>query len=143
MITTNKFPVPGGFLITAYYREANRPKIYTRLTSDETRAENLLKQIKKDVLREKVSKYINHRQNILENHGGLRTESKFKAIETLKNSLAFVEKHSLEANCRIVVSYEDLFKSILPGQSSIFHKTQTEALTEILSFCQLELKVKL
>lgn len=143
MITTFKLPVPGGFLVTAYHRQAMKPIIYTRLTADETRADNLIKQVKKEVLREKVTKFLNHRQNIMDNHGGLRTMSKYNAIDTLRKNFDFLEKHSLESNCKLVLDYEALFTSILPGQQSIFHQSQKDALFEILSFCQLEIKVKL
>lgn len=143
MIETFKQPVRGGFLITAYYRQAGKPIIYNRLSADETRAENLIKQIKKDVLREKVSKFLNHRKNIMENFGGYATENRFAAIQNLKNNLAFREKHSLESNCKLVLDHAELLRALLPGKESVYHQTATEMLAEVLEFCSIELKIKL
>lgn len=143
MIETFKQPIKGGFLITAFYREAGRPITYNRVSSDETRADNLIKQIKKEVLREKVSKFLNHRKNIMENFGGYATENRFQAIQNLKNNLAFREKHSLESNCKLIVDHAELLKSLLPGKESVYHESATEMITEILQFCTIELKIKL
>ncbi len=143
MISTFKQLVPGGFLVTAYYRQADRPIIFNKLTADETRADNLIKQVKKEVLREKVSKYLTHRKNIMENFGGFATENRFQAIENLKNNLAFREKHSLESNCKLVVDSIELLKSLLPGKESVYHQSATETIKEILEFCTIELKITL
>lgn len=143
MISTFKLPVIGGFLVTGYYRQANVPRFINKFTSDETRAENLIKQIKKEVLREKVTKFLNHRQTVMDTYGGLRTMSKYNAIDTLKKNFSFLENHSLESNCKLVWDYQELFKSILPGEKSVYHLSAKETLTELLSFCQLEIKIKI
>jgi len=141
MIQTFKLPVPGGFIASAYYRQAGIPRFVNKFTSNEIRAENLIKQMKKDVLREKVSKFINHRQNIMDYHGGIRTMERYNAIEKMKNNFAFMRDKSLESNCKLVLDYEELFKTIMPGEKSAFHQSAKETLWELLEFCKLEIKI--
>jgi hypothetical protein len=143
MITTNKLPIPGGYLVTGFYRTGKLPKIINKITSDESRADSIIKQIKRDALQDKVAKYLNFREHIMDHRGGLRTMDKYKAITILRNNLAYLSDKPLESNCKLVIDCEELLKSILPGKESLFHQSQKDVLFEILSFCQLEIKIKL
>lgn len=141
MISTFKNTVWGGFLVTACWRENIVPKVKNKFTTDENRAVNIIMQMKRDILREKVTKLLNHRSQVMNNFGGLRTENKFKAIETLRNNFAFLADKSLQSNCKLVVDYENLFMELIPGKSSVFHQSTKETIMELIEFCKLEIKV--
>lgn len=143
MIHAFKQQLPNGFLVTAYYRMCDKPKFYNRLTTNELVADNSIRNIKKDVLREKILKFINHREVLMKGHGAFATEEKYKIIEQIRNNLSVREKSTLESNCQLIVDYAELLKKILPGKESVYHQSATQTLTEILEFCTLELKIKL
>ena len=143
MITTFKNKVPGGFLITAYWRQNIMPKVANKFTSDESRADNMILKMKKDILREKINALLNHRSQIMNNFGGMRTEAKYKAIETLRRNFEFLSDKTLESNCKLVIDYEGMFTELIPGLSSVYHLSTKETIMEIINFCKIELKIKL
>ncbi len=140
MISTFKNRVPGGFLVTAWWRQNKIPKADNRFTCDETRADNIIRELKKNVLQDKMIRLLNHRSQIMNNYGGLRTETKLKAIETLKNNLHFISDKSLESNCKLIVASEALIMELIPGISSTYYESTKETITQILDFCKQELK---
>ena len=139
MINTFKLPLPGRILAIGVFSDGGVPAILKQFVSDEMRAENVLKKFKKEVLRRKISKFLNHRHEVMENYGGLRTQSTANAWTALKNQFEYLKDHSLEANCRFIITSRAHFDSLMPGSKSRFYMGTVETMNEVFAFCESEI----
>lgn len=140
MIQTNTIPFFGSILCIAVYWEGFLKKTQLAWATDIFRAENTCKRLEKEILRKKIEKFLHHRQNIMDYHGGLKTIDRYRALETLKVLYSSLAKKSLECNCKNFFLNKDLFETIMPGASSEYYKNSRKLIDEIFIFCQQKMK---
>ena len=144
MIQSFKLPLTSGrFLVTAVYSNRGVPAVKNpKVAQNETVADNIIRSWEKEVLREKISKFLNHRQNVMDYHGGLRTMEKLNTWETVKKNFDFLFDKSLEANCKFILISKQYFESLMPGKKSRFHQSTEETMREIYAFCESRTKTE-
>ena len=140
MITTSKIPFMGRIAAIAIYTDGSAPTILQRFAADDFQAENILKKFKKDILRKKFSHFLNHRKNIMDYHGGLRTQTRLEKWEQLKRNFDFMYDKSLESNCKLILTSKDDILLLMPGELSKFFETTKKNLDEIFEFCNTQTK---
>lgn len=140
MITTTTFPWLDSILCIAMYKDDGLiKKTKVAWATDVFKAENVLKRLQKEVLRDKISKFLNHRNQIMDHHGGIRTREKLQAYETLRTNFDFFTDKSLEANCNFIVNMKQKFESIMPGEKSMYYHSQRKMINEIYNYCEKQL----
>ena len=126
----------GRYLATGVYSNRGVPAFSSKITANEVQADNVLKAMKKDVLRKKITTYLNHRNQIMDNFGGLRTPERLKVFQALRNNFDYLFDKSLEHNCRFVLINEDYLRLLLPGRTSRFYESTRQTIEEIITFCK-------
>jgi hypothetical protein len=139
MIETIILPFVGRKLALAVYSNGGVPAILQKFTADDEKARNEIKNFKKTVLRQKISKFLNHRQNIMDYHGGLRTEETLKLHTELKRNFDFLYDKSLESNCKFILTVKDRIISLMPGEKSRFYQSTRNTMQEVFDFCEAEI----
>ena len=137
MIHTNKLPVfPKCILCTAVYYEQGVPKMRSQFAATDERADGVLKKFCKEILAEKITKYLNHRQQIMDHHGGLRTMETAQTYEQLKTLWAYISDKSLERICEWTINHKTELLSLAPGTKSLYYETHQKFLTDLFAFCK-------
>ncbi|HYD20006.1 MAG TPA: hypothetical protein VEB40_00925 [Flavipsychrobacter sp.] len=141
MIEAFRLPLQSGnVLVTAVYSNSGIPAVLEKIVSNITQADNIIRIWKKKVLRDKVSRFLNHRKNIMELHGGLCTPDLMKLMEQTRRNFDALKDASLEANCRFLLSQQHNLDLLLPGKTSRFHQSAIDTMREVYAFCQQQLK---
>lgn len=132
--------ISGNILVAAVYNNSGVPAILHEIANNETVAGNIVRKWEKMVLRGKISKFLNHRQNIMEYHGGLRTEHKLEVWNTMKRNFDYLHDKTLESNCKFIVTGKEYFESLMPGEKSRFYESTRNTMNEIYAYCESKTK---
>lgn len=137
MIDTFKIPTLGRILALGVYEDDDgRPHTITKFTIDAQVANKALVKMQKDMLRDKVSKFLNHRKRLMEDFGAVKTIEKVNAWTELKTHFDASVDHALDSQCKWVLRNKEKFLLIMPGQTSRFYMGDQKKIQDILSFCE-------
>lgn len=137
MIEISKFKLlSGSVAVTGVYSSKGVPSLKCKVVPDEHSAENIVKKWQKEILREKISKFLNHRDKVWDVHMVLRTQRNAEIWTTVKRNFDFLYDKPLESNCHFVIRNRQYLESIMPGPKSRFYEHTRRTMDEIYAFCE-------
>lgn len=87
------------------------------------------------ILREIVTKYINHRETIIKKHGGHDSADKRAAIGEIRMKMEAISGHNHISTARHILAFKDKLNSILPGRNSSYRRADLELLETLMDTC--------
>ena len=117
-------------LAVVHWRNYKTVECITKLCNNDAQVNNFLKTETKNIIVGELTRFINHRERIIQIYGCTNRMSALKAIEIVRISL---ERYSdLLVLCKWIVNNDAILNRIMPGQSSTFLKNYTITLNNIL-----------
>ncbi|MDX5326075.1 MAG: hypothetical protein LPK80_07415 [Bacteroidota bacterium] len=94
-------------------------------------------------VKQRLLRLVNHRERIMNQHGGRNTVRKAEACSKVRQRLSMSEKWSIEVLARQVIHMEEDLLQLIPGTSSKFYQTHSQLVFDLIhwakSYCDEKL----
>lgn len=142
MITHSVSPTQhGNFQAEVTFQFGNRKHRVPRFCSNLPRALYEIDYLKKKILLSELQKFINHRKNVINHHGGVTTRDRLNSIEKVQLviDMSSGPKCSLQLLARRILNLGAELMCLSPGERSRFYN-QRFLVPELLSDCTTIIK---
>ena len=141
MIKSIVAPAFGRFVSITIWNNGGIPATLISIRNDEEAALNESKRQKKLFIRKAMGNFLTHRKNIMDYHGGIRTESTLKAWQEINANWDYIREKTLEAHCKMVLTLKNKIISLFPGEKSRYHDSTINKMNDLFHFCEEELQI--
>lgn len=85
----------------------------------------------------RLGHYVNHRAQLLGNHGAYVTQRKLEALDRLKRKMYESKRWTTLATAKHIKAMREDLVTVMPGQSSRFYMSSLELLSDLIYWADL------
>jgi len=123
--------------------KADRVRLTMQIGKAKATVINLKRQMLPGFIRNSVisrlNHYVNHRAQLLCNHGAYVTVRKMEALDRLKQKLAMSNKWTTLATAKHIKAMREDLVTVMPGQSSRYYNSSRELLADLIYWADMVL----